>query len=29
MSNYMQAEIARLTGWCPLNVETTPNTGGY
>jgi 4-hydroxy-2-oxoheptanedioate aldolase len=29
MSNYMKAEIARLTGWTPLTPGSGPNTGGY
>ena len=29
MSNYMKAEIGRLTGWTPLTPGGGPNTGGY
>ena len=29
MSNYMKAEIGRLTGWTPLKVDSGQNTGGY
>jgi 4-hydroxy-2-oxoheptanedioate aldolase len=29
MSNYMKAEIGRLTGWTPLTPDTGANTGGY
>jgi 2-keto-3-deoxy-L-rhamnonate aldolase RhmA len=29
MSNYMKAEVGRLTGWTPLAVNSGPNTGGY
>ncbi|MGZ5090275.1 MAG: HpcH/HpaI aldolase family protein [Burkholderiales bacterium] len=29
MSNYMKAEIGRLTGWTPLTAPGGPNTGGY
>jgi 4-hydroxy-2-oxoheptanedioate aldolase len=29
MSNYMKAEVARLTGWTPMSAVTGPSTGGY
>src|SRR5262249_38964173 len=29
MSNFMKAEIGRLTGWSPLTPGTGPSTGGY
>jgi 4-hydroxy-2-oxoheptanedioate aldolase len=29
MSNFMKAEIGRLTGWTPLPAVSGPNIGGY
>jgi hypothetical protein len=29
MSNYMKAEVGRLTGWTPLPVNAGSSTGGY
>ena len=29
MSNYMKAEVGRLTGWTPLNPVGAPDKGGY